>query len=256
MIQAVASHHARAPSPATPAAQPLSSDLLRYGHPAWVRSLADAAAIALWGVALGLAAAVVETTAPGAAGRWAGPLAGITAAVVCARAAWKLTAPDPTGQVEMTSRAMRWTVRVALCAWVAKHVLQMFLVAAPADVHWLKWVLLAALCAGLAGVAGQFALLRHLSAMALRIPNPTLSHRAGFVGRGYPIAIAGVTLLGALAPGAAASNTFRAVAAYATIVVLVALCVYSVLYAHLLHRLRRALSIQGDYARGIASRAR
>jgi hypothetical protein len=78
----------------------------------------------------GTAAAVIEATVPGAAvpgaavpgaaGRWLGPMAGIVAGVVCARGAWKLTAPDPAGRVETASRVMQRTVRLALSAWVAK----------------------------------------------------------------------------------------------------------------------------------------
>ena len=107
----------------------------------------------------GTAAAVIEATVPGAAvpgaaGRWLGPMAGIVAGVVCARGAWKLTAPDPAGRVETASRVMQWTVRLALSAWVAKHLLQAVLIAAPADVHWLKWVLLVALGGGTVGGRG------------------------------------------------------------------------------------------------------
>ena len=42
---------------------------------------------------------------------------------------------------------------------------------------------------------------------------------------------------------------------YATLVALLALAVYGLMHAALLHRLRRALSIQADYAQGLSTRS-
>jgi hypothetical protein len=229
-------------------------ELVRYGKPAWVRSLAKGAGIGGWGVLLGVAAAVASATVPGPLGKWLGPVFAIAAGLVLFRGASLLTKRDPSWQVTVGSGAVRWFVRFAMVVWVASRGVHFVPLLAPHD--WMmsmRLLELIAIGAGLFGVAGQFALLHHVNLLALRIPNAALSRRARIVRPAYSIALIAATMLPAVMPHAAAYARY---AGYATIVALFALLVYGVMALVLLNRLQRALAIQADYAQGIASRAR
>ena len=254
MFHTIASHPAQ-PAPLQPA-DPRPADLLRHGYPAWVRDLAAGTRIAFHGILFGTAGVIAGATVPGMAGAYLGPLIGAIAAAACVRGAWALTARDPGGGVEIAPPAARWAVRIGLSAAAVACGLQLLVVAVPADWSGLGWAVPAGRVLALAGAAGHFAFLCHLARVSQHIPNDALVHRARFAAYGFGLSLVAVAGLGTRAASTASPTLATSAAAYSLIVALVALLVYAVLTLQLLRRLDRALSIQADYASGMASRGR
>ena len=254
MILTIDSRGAAAPS-VDPTIPVPPEDLLRHGQPRWVRRLSGATRVTACGVLLFVTGAILAATVPGSLGAWVGPLVGVAGAALWARGAWVLTAADPSGRIAVGSSASRWSIRAGMVVGTVAWGLQAVAAVAPPDWQWQPRVHLAAVAGGAIGAAAIFALCRHLASLALRVPNPLLARRARFVGWGVGVAQAGSASLAAVDPVAFANaGVFRAVAIYTTIFMLVALVVYGVMCLHLLRRVGRALSIQADFAQGLASR--
>ena len=96
----------------------LYGELLKYGHPQWVRDLGRGAASAGGGLLLVLASVLIGETIAGTAGRWLGPIAGMVGAILLVRGAWLLAAADPAEQVGVGPATARLAVRLAPCAGV------------------------------------------------------------------------------------------------------------------------------------------
>ena len=226
----------------------LYGERLKYGEPHWVRGLARGAGLCEWAVLLAVGATILCATATGAALEWAAHLAAIGAAALQLRAAWLLTAPDPDGQVGVAPYRPRWALRAASAASMAGTALLVFRLA-PLR----QWLPLVSVLTSVLALAAPFVTLHFVYLLALRVPKPELARRARAIRWAYcgALAVAVVTLNPLLPPAIAHTRA----AAYAAIASLVALSAYGVMYARLLHRVRRALSVQGDYAHGLRSRA-
>jgi hypothetical protein len=228
----------------------LYGELLKYGHPRWVRGLSRGASVYCGAVLLGLAAAVAGEMVGGSPARWVGPAVAVVGAILFVRGAWTLTAHDPAKQVNI--RSARFMARVAPCAAVAFAAAPLLKLAAASALGALPWLTPAILIAGAVGVFGQFLLITYVHGLALRVPSAKLARRTLIVRWGYCGALA-MTTFGPMLPHAIAAS--RA-AAYVTILALVALFVYSMILMVVLHRAHRAFAVQADFARGIAARSR
>jgi hypothetical protein len=186
----------------------------------------------------------------GVPGQWAGPCIGTAGALLLFRGGFLLTRGDPNHQISVGSGWVRFLIRLMLLAWLASQALQLVPVAAPEEWQGNRWVVSAPVPAAMLGVAGQLALLHHLNLVALRVPNAALSRRARMVRPGYVLALGGAVIFPALVKLA---PTY---AGYATIVALIGLAIYGVMFTVLLNKLQRACAIQADYAKGIESRLR
>ena len=227
----------------------LYGELLKYGHPQWVRDLGRGAASAGGGVLLVLASVLIGETIAGTAGRWLGPIAGMVGAILLVRGAWLLAAADPAEQVGVGPATARLAVRLAPCAGVLSFGWPVVILAMPGLAN-LPWLTPAVVLAACLFAAGQAALISQVWRLAMRIPNAALARRAFFVRRGYIGSLAVTTLL-PLMPRAVLATRF---AAYTTILGVVALLVFGVIFAVVLQRARRAFAIQADFARGISAR--
>ena len=226
----------------------LYGERLKYGDPRWVRGLSRGAALCEWAVLLAVGAIVFGATLTGAAAAWAAHLAAVAAAALQLRAAWLLTAPDPGGQVDVAPAGPRWALRAASAASVAGMALLVFRLEPLRQ--WLPFV---SVLTSVLSLAAPFATLHFVHLLALRVPNLSLARRARAIRWAYcgALAVAVVTLNPLLPPAIAHTRA----AAYAAVASLLALSAYGVMYAVLLRRVRRALSIQGDYAHGLRTRA-
>lgn len=227
----------------------LYGELLKYGHPRWVRGLSAGAVFCSYGAMLGVAGAIAGATVGGAVGQWLGPAVATVAAGMYLQGVWRLTAGDGVEQVEVAPLTSRLLMRLLLCAWVVPQVIPLVVVAAPQLPA--RLLNFAALAAAFVGVVGHVAMLDYMHRLALRVPAAALARKVLVVRWGYCGALALTTLCAYLPSAVATTRT----AAYASIFALVALLVYSAIFTMILHRLGRAFSIQADYAHGICSRA-
>lgn len=227
----------------------LYGELLKYGHPAWVRGLSAGAVFCSYGVMLGVAGAIAGATVGGAVGQWLGPAVATVAAGMYLHGAWRLTAGDGAEQVEVAPLTTRLLMRLLLCAWVVPQVVPLVVVAAPQLPARLLYF--AAFAAAFVGVVGHVAMLDYMHRLALRVPAAALARKVMVVRWGYCGALALTTLCAYLSPGVASTRA----AAYVTIFGLVSLFVSGVIFTFILHRLGRAFSIQADYAHGISYRS-
>ena len=227
----------------------LYGELLKYGDARWVRGLARGTGLCEWAVLLAVAATILGGTTRGSAGQWLGHLAAVAAGVLQLRAAWLLTASDPAGQILVGSARVRWALRAAATASVGGTALLVFRLD-PLR----QWLPLVAIVSAVLALAAPFAALNFIHLLALRVPNAALARRARVVRWAYcgALAVAVVTLNPLLPP----AITHLRAATYAAVASLVALGAYGVMCAVLLRRVRRALSIQADYAHGLSARAR
>jgi hypothetical protein len=228
----------------------LYGELLKYGHPRWVRRLSRGAGTAAWGVALTVVAVLADATLGGRAGAWAAGIAGAAAGVTTLIAAWRLTPPDPSGQLEVALPSHRRLIRAGVFAGFLGRLAPCAALVAP-PTPWTPWLPHAALAAALAGVAAHLLLFDQLRQLALRVPALALAGRTRLLRWGYCGALAAVTVLG-LAP--VSTGAFARLLAHALIVSLLATVAYGAASAAMLSRLRRVLGIQADYAQGIAAR--
>lgn len=227
----------------------LYGELLKYGHPGWVRGLALGTRFCLWGTLLGVAATAGGALTAAAGARWLAPAAALAAGAVFLRGAWLLTATDPAAQVAVASAFARGAARAALLLAAAGAALPLLPAGALRG-----WDAAASAVAAAAVLAGQVGVLRLLQAVARRVPSAPLARRARIVRWGYCGALAvALATSGPLLPPPLTGST---PAAYAAVAALLALGIYGAMYAVLLNRLRRAVDIQSDYARGLAARAR
>lgn len=233
----------------TPVGVSLYGARIKYGEPGWLRGLARGAGRCEWAVLAAVGGIVVGATAGGRAGQWASHVLAVVAAVLQLRGAWLLTAPDPAGQIDVAPPSVRWALRAAAAASLAGTVLLVF--------HFeplRRWLAFVSVATSVLALAAPFATLYFVHLLSLRVPDFSLARRARVVRWAYcgALAVAVVTLNPLLPPAIAHTRA----AAYAAVASLVALSAYGLMYATLLRRLRRALSVQGDYAEGLAARAR
>jgi hypothetical protein len=126
----------------------------------------------------------------------------------------------------------------------------------------------AAVGAGLIGLVGQFAMLRYLEKLTLRIPDPALSRRARVLLWGYGCSLAAMTLVGGVAalvatfalrtaapaaPGAPAglgvgTVSMIAAASIFAFAAFVSLLVFGIVYLILLYRLQGVFAEQARFA--------
>jgi hypothetical protein len=224
---------------------PHSPDLLRYGHPDWVDTLSRGACVAFWGLALGaLAAAAAELFPHHLPAFQPYRIAAVTGGVVLLRGAWLLTAHDagsPRGRA-----ALRWGLRLGLTVAVAGGVLKATVAVGVAGPYATAFSA-AALVGSAADALGRVALLRHLRALALRVPDPRLAKQFTPLVPAYGVALF----------ASAAVEALRAlpVVRHLGLASAIAVAVVTAIVLRHLARLGRGLVIQTDYARGIWAKA-
>jgi hypothetical protein len=221
-------------------------DLLRYSHPEWVDTLSRGAGVAYWGLILGaLAAAAGELFPHHLPAIQPYRLAAVAGGLLLLRGVWLLTAHDAGGAAPKNS-PLRWGLRLALTAAVSGGMLKAAVAVGVAGSYATTFSA-AALVASAADVLGRFAFLRHLRALALRVPDPKLAKQFGPFVPAYGVALV----------AAAAVEALRTlpVVRHLGIASAVAVAVVTVLLLRHVARLGRALVIQTDYARGTWAKA-
>jgi hypothetical protein len=263
---------ARCPECNAPVGVSIHGQLLRYGDPGWVRDLGRGAGLMFWGilasVVLGLLAALLNL----AFGPYVGQTVALLGSLIQLYGVWLLTAPDPSGIGEDEYGTARKVIRVALVVGLVANVIQIFngsASAVTANSSRLTFVLVVVTVGGgLVGLVGQFAMLRYLEKLTLRIPDDKLSRRARVLFWGYGCSLAAMVLVGsagamvavyasrATAPGASGGAvTFGAgtigVVAAASIfafAALVSMLVFGIVFLILLHRLQQVFAEQARFA--------
>jgi hypothetical protein len=233
----------------TPVGISLYGERLKYGESRWIRGLARGAGRCEWAVVAAVGGVLAGAMAGGSTGQWASHLLTIAAGVLQLRGAWLLTAPDPAGQIDIAPYSVRWSLRAAAAASLAGTVLLVFHLE-PLR----RWMPLVSVVTSVLALAAPFVTLHFAHLLSLRVPDVSLARRARVVRWAYcgALAVAVVTLNPLLPPAIAHTRA----AAYTAVASLVALSAYGLMYALLLRRLRRALSVQGDFAQGLSARAR
>jgi hypothetical protein len=202
-------------------------------------------------------------------GPYAGQVVALAGGVICLYGAWLLTRRDPSGIGEDQYGTVRQLIRVALVAGLASSVLQSFNATGAATTtggDTLRVVLtIAVVGTGLIGVAGQFAMLRYLEKLTLRIPDPAMSRRARVLSWGYGCSLAAMVVVGGAAglvgtyaarPGGAAGSgatgagmgTMIAAGNTFAFAAFVSLLVFGIVFLVLLHRLSRVFAEQARLA--------
>jgi hypothetical protein len=164
---------------------------------------------------------------------------------------WLLTTPDPSGIGEQEYGTPRKIIRITLIIGACSQLLSFAdAISAPPPAAHLAISSIAGI-AGLAGAVGQFAQLLYLSKLALRIPDDKLSARARFlmwaIGISYGlivvfglilvIATGGARNIGRPGAGLAVTGCFMAI-------LVIALCVFGLMYLSLLEKLGKRFKEQ------------
>ena len=169
---------------------------------------------------------------------------------------WMITAPDPSGIGEDKYGTVRKVIRVTLLIGLADTLLSMAYrrtMASP-DVL-LVFNTLQILAAGI-GFVGRVAQLQYYEKMAMRIPEPRLSSRAGFLKKVLPASYLLMTILGHLmtqftpkakrVPGSAWA-TFAGLGCF-SIIVLLAVMIFAIMYLLMVDKFRKRFSEQAILA--------
>jgi hypothetical protein len=254
---------ARCPECGAPVGVAVHGPLLRYSDPEWVGNLARGTAFVFWGILLGFLLSFTAGLLLRPLGPRVAPIVGAMGGLVYLYGVWLMTEPDPSGVGEDQYGTARRIIRFTTIVGIVQNVLS---VAEP-DVQYSRALTIAfgvaSLAAGLIGVVGQFAELRYLQRLALRIPDERLSRRARFLFWAFGGSLVAVILLGGmagiggflfvrLARGNPMTNWIAAVVAGLGIlagIAVIAMLVFGLMYLRLLHRLKRAFRQQAEYAR-------
>lgn len=260
----------RCPECGAPVGVSVNGDLLRYSEPQWLQNLSKGAAFAFWGVLVSMVATIVggiiaQVTVPLMA-----PIATMVGGLVYLYGAWLLTEPDPSGLGEDQYGRARQIIRIALIAGlVGAGVEAINATLAPEPT--LRIALgIVSVAVGLVGVAGQFATLRYLQRLALRIPDDRLSARAKLVFWGYGLSLAAMIVVGGVmmlviagsgifasgpnspAPGGGVVGTLAG-AGCAVGIAFLAMLGFGIIFLVLLFQLKRAFAQQAEVARQVWS---
>lgn len=248
----------RCPECGTPVGVSIHGDLLRYSEPQWLANLSNGAAFMFWGILLGIAVGFVGGIVAGVVGPWAGPAANLVGGVVSLYGAWLLTEPDPSGIGEDKYGTARRLIRVGLASNVVGYLVQIISVTTVPPPEMRITLGIVAVVVGLVGVVGQFAMLRYLERLSLRIPDERLSRSARTVFWGYGITLLGSVLMGGVIAIAMATSGaggpgggFLGALGVVGCVAVIALLVFGIWFLVLLRQLQSAFSQQAHYARQI-----
>jgi hypothetical protein len=244
----------RCPECGTPVGVSVHGDLLRYSDPQWVMELSHGTAYMFWGILLGIAVGFVGGLVAAALGPWIGPFLNVIGGAVSLYGAWLLTQPDPSGIGEDKYGTSRRIIRIGLAANVLGYVVQIVGVTTVPPPEMRVAIGVVAVVVGLVGVVGQFATLRYLERLSLRLPDERLSKSARTLFWGYGITLLATVLLGGIVavamatarggPGAGPLGVIGCVA-------VIALLVFGIWFLVLLRQLQGAFAQQAHYARQI-----
>ena len=254
----------RCPECGAPVGVAVHGDLLRYGDPGWLRGLSKGAGLAFWGVfiagAVSAAGGVIsQVTVPLVA-----PIAAIAGGLVYLYGAWLLTQPDPSGLGEDQYGRPRQVIRVALLVGILDGIVDGITLSTAPEPPVRIALAVISVATGLIGVVGQFAMLRYLQRLALRIPDPGLSKSARVVFWGYGVSLAVMIVMGGLALGVGVTSgrgaspaggllgVIIAAGCLAGIAVLAAVG-FGIIFLVLLYRLKRSFARQAVEAEAIWS---
>jgi hypothetical protein len=248
--------HGRCPECGTPVGVSIHGDLLRFSDPRWLQSLARGAALLFWGIILGIGFAFVAGLLAHALGQGLVQLVGLAGGLVQLYGAWLLTEPDPSGIGEDRYGTARKVIRVSLIVGLGQNLFNLIASQGRMSQDVLLMIAAVGLVAGLIGLVGQFALLRYLERLALRIPDNDLSARARFLFWAYGGTLAAVLVLGGglALVAAAAGPAVRDLAVIVMVVgcvAVIALIVFGIMFLMLLWRLKSVFEAQAHYARQV-----
>ena len=190
---------ARCPECAAPVGVSVHGPLLRYSEPAWVDGLARGAGLAFWGILVSIGVGIVGSLLTPLLGPWIGQSLSILGGLVYVYGAWLLTEPDPSGVGEDQYGKARQIIRLALIVGLAQNVLTIVVQSGRLTPGMMIAFGAVAVAAGLVGLVGQFAMLRYLERLALRIPEPTYAKRARFLFWAYGGTMAAMLVFGGAA---------------------------------------------------------
>jgi hypothetical protein len=253
----------RCPECGAPVGVAVHGDLLRYSDPQWLRDLSKGAGLAFWGVFIAAAVSVAGGVIAQMTVPLISPIATIAGGLVYLYGAWLLTQPDPSGLGEDRYGRSRQIIRVALLVGLLDGVVDGLHVSTAPPPAFRIALGVISVAAGLVGVVGQFATLRYLERLTLRIPDSGLSKNARVVFWGYGLSLAVMVFTGGLAAGmgyAGASSgappaggllgVIVAAGCVAAIAVLAALG-FGIVFLVLLYRLKRAFAQQAAASESI-----
>jgi hypothetical protein len=211
--------------------------LIRYCDPRWVAGLSKGVRLILWALLLAIvcapAGAVLHIAAPGPTDRILNGLGQTVVDLLFFWGSWLLSEPDPStlGEVEYGAarRALRVTVLIGVVWWVL-NLGQQASFFPPAVV---RIVAGTANALSLADVIGWFVQLHYLQHLMLRIPEPNLSQRAGFLKYAIGVSDAALVLV----------NAVPAVGSCASGIAAICMVIFGIMYLDVLVKLNRRLKV-------------
>lgn len=241
---------ARCPECGIAVAVSTSGDLLRYCDPQWVSLLARGAGLMLKGIAvifLGTIGAIILGAALGPKGPIIALVAIVGGDLMIVAGSWLLTTPDPSGVGEDQYGTARKVIRVTLLIGVGDTLIDLVTtsIAVPLDISRVFKVIGGV--AAVVGVVGLYAELEYLQKLAARIPDYSLSSRAGYLKSGLPacyLIMVVWSLLNNLMGRGARPNTAMAFVGCCTFAVLIPALILGILYLVLIRRFSKSFRQQ------------
>lgn len=192
----------RCPECGTPVGLSAHGDLLRFADPKWLQTISSGLSLVLWGVLVSMLVGMLSRLLSAAGSQVLVAGLGLIGSIIYVVGAYRFTEPDPSGLSDGKYVNTRKFVRIALALSVIGSVMSMvaLLIGLPGAIGIVIGVV--GLLLGAIGYVGEWARLRYMRALALRIPEPQLASAAAFLSWAYPITSA-IMVLGAGALGIA-----------------------------------------------------
>ena len=247
----------RCPECGTPVGVSVHGDLLRYSEPQWLMKLSNGAAFIFWGILFGVGLGIVAGVFIVAIGPWVGIIVNMLAGLASLYGAWLLTEPDPSGIGEDRYGTSRRIIRVGVAANLVGYAVNMINLTAVPPPELRTAITIVGVMISLIHVVGQFAMLRYLEKLSLRIPDERLSRTARTLFWGYGCALAGTILVGGLMAVVTATSGGRPDTTILGLLTMfgcgavIALIGFGIWFLVFLRQLQSAFSQQAHYSRQI-----
>lgn len=242
----------RCPECGTPVGVSVNGELLRYSDPEYLETMRRGVHFILWG----LLAVVVLTFIGGFVAQVmkASPVFVqmfiLAASIPSIIGGWLLTTPDPAGIGEAQYGTARKIIRISLIVGATNSLITIAEASGSLSPAATLAASAVALVVSLVGVVGQFAQLAYLRKLAQRIPDQSLSDRAGFLMWAIGISYGALAVLGflfvmlarAMGPAAAGLGCAAAILG-------ICLIVFGVMYLFMLGRFATSFRQQAELAR-------
>ncbi len=245
----------RCPECGTPVGLSAHGDLLRFADPKWLQTISSGLSLVLWGVLVSMLVGMLSRLLSAAGSQVLVAGLGLIGSIIYVVGAYRFTEPDPSGLSDGKYVNTRKFVRIALALSMigtASNAVGLFarLPGPIGPVMAVVGLLLLAI-----GYIGEWARLRYMRSLALRIPEPKLAAAAAFLSWAYPITSA-IMVLGAgalaiivMAAGPAPTMpTGLAIFGIAMMINLLLLLLVFLRWVRVQHKLQKALTEQAKIA--------